>query len=58
MRGSLRHRKMLKVNFRSTIVIGESVGEKFEVKTRNLILAAGISTAQISTEAHLPTPPS
>ena len=47
------------INYKNEIrVIGESVGEKFEVKARNLILAAGISTAQISTEAHLPTPPS
>lgn len=40
------------------IVVGESVGDTFRIKARNVILAAGLHSAKISLEACLPTPPS
>lgn len=37
-------------------ISGESVGEYFEVKAKNVIMAAGIHTAKLSTDFGLPTP--
>ena len=40
------------------IISGNSVGENFKVRAKNVVLAAGIHTAKISLEANLPTPSS